>query len=135
MKTPLLISMLLVTAAASAEPMYVSDELVLSVYADKDSQSNRIATVKAGSKLEQLTRDGDYAQVQLADGREGWVRASYLTSREPAGARIKKLEDELKHARACPRLRGSSNRWRWRRRKSLRCPPNRPRLPRHNLAA
>jgi phage protein D len=86
---------------ARAETMYVSDELVLGVYSDK-AQSSRLTTLKSGASLEVLARDGEYMQVRLGDAREGWVKASYLTQREPAAARVKKLEDDLR------RLRGSA---------------------------
>jgi Bacterial SH3 domain len=83
---------------AQAETMYVSDELVLGVYSDK-AQSERVATLKSGASLEVLARDGEYVQVRLGDAREGWVKASYLTQREPAAARVKKLEDDLRRLR------------------------------------
>jgi uncharacterized protein YgiM (DUF1202 family) len=83
---------------AQAETMYVSDELVLGVYSDK-AQSARVTTLKSGASLEVLARDGEYVQVRLGDAREGWVKASYLTQREPAAARVKKLEDDLRRLR------------------------------------
>jgi SH3 domain protein len=78
--------------------MYVSDELVLGVYSDK-AQSARVTTLKSGASLEVLARDGEYIQVRLGDAREGWVKASYLTQREPAATRVKKLEDDLRRLR------------------------------------
>jgi len=38
--------------------------------------------------------------VRLPDGRTGWVKTAYLTTREPASVRIKQLQDELDRNRA-----------------------------------
>jgi uncharacterized protein YgiM (DUF1202 family) len=94
---------LLSTALAATGPMgtaYVSDDLVLGVYAEKDPQSTRLATLHSGAALEVLATDGEFTQVRLGDGRVGWVRSSFLITREPAAARVKELEDEISRARA-----------------------------------
>jgi uncharacterized membrane protein len=36
----------------------------------------------------------------LNDGTTGWVKSAYLTTREPAAARVKQLEEELDRSRA-----------------------------------
>ena len=36
----------------------------------------------------------------MADGTIGWVKSTYLTTREPATARVKQLEEELDRSRA-----------------------------------
>jgi uncharacterized protein YgiM (DUF1202 family) len=93
------LALLVLAVGARAETAYVSDELVLGVYADKTSNATRVTTLKSGASLEVLARDGEFANVRLTDGREGWVKSSYLTPREPAAARAKKLEEELQRVR------------------------------------
>jgi multidrug efflux pump subunit AcrA (membrane-fusion protein) len=41
-----------------------------------------------------LERSSSYAHVRLADGREGWVKATYLVADKPAAARVLELEAE-----------------------------------------
>ena len=79
---------------------YVSDELVLGVYADENSQGQRLATLHSGATLETISVSGEFTQVRLLDGTTGWVKSSYLTTKEPAVVRVKQLEEELDRSRA-----------------------------------
>ena len=92
-----------------AATAYVSDELVLGVYAEQTGQGQRLATLHSGATVETLVVNGEYTQVRLSDGTTGWVKSAYLTSQEPATVRIKKLQEELDVSRAttAPR-RGTS---------------------------
>lgn len=87
-------------ASAGAGTAYVSDELVLGVYAQPDGQGQRLATLHSGANLETLGVSGEYTQVRLSDGTNGWVKTSYLTTREPATARLKQLQDEMERSGA-----------------------------------
>ncbi|WP_116811164.1 SH3 domain-containing protein [Steroidobacter cummioxidans] len=85
-----------VETAAAAEPApqqrFVSDKLVLNVYSEPDQGSDRIATIQTGDAVEELERAGNLVRVRLAEGREGWVGASYLTSDAPAIVRLRELQ-------------------------------------------
>jgi TolA-binding protein len=85
------------TLAATA---YVSDELVLGVYAEQNSQGQRLATLHSGANVETLGVNGDFTQVRLNDGTTGWVKSAYLTTQVPATVRVKQLEEELDRMRA-----------------------------------
>ena len=87
-------------AGGRAAPAYVTDELVLGVYVDQSTQGQRLATLHSGASVETLAVSGESTQVRLPDGRTGWVKTSYLTTREPASVRIKQLQDELDRTRA-----------------------------------
>jgi len=91
-------AVLAVNARAATE--YVSDELVLGVYAEQNQQGQRLTTLHSGASVEALSTSGEYTQVRLADGTTGWVKSTYLTTREPATARVKQLEEELDRSRA-----------------------------------
>ena len=93
---------LLVLAAAKvmAATAYVSDELVLGVYADQNNQGQRLATLHSGASVETLAVSGEFTQVRLNDGTTGWVKSAYLTTQEPATRRVKELEEELDRTRA-----------------------------------
>ncbi len=84
----------------SAGPAYVSDELVLGVYAEQNNQGQRLATLHSGNSVEALAESGEFTQVRLSDGTTGWVKSAYLTTKEPAIVRVKQLEEELDRSRA-----------------------------------
>jgi hypothetical protein len=87
-------------SVAAAATAYVSDELVLGVYAEENNQGQRLATLHSGSSVETLAQNGDFTQVRLSDGTTGWVKSAFLTVNEPAVVRIKRLEEELDRNRA-----------------------------------
>ena len=90
----------LLAASAPGATAYVSDELVLGVYAEENNQGQRLATLHSGASVDTLSQSGDYTQVRLADGTTGWVKSTFLTSKEPAVVRVKQLEEELDRSRA-----------------------------------
>jgi hypothetical protein len=83
-----------------ADPAYVTDELVLGVYAEQNTQGQRLTTLHSGASVETLAVSGESTQVRLPDGRTGWVKTTYLTTHEPAVVRVKQLQDELDRNRA-----------------------------------
>jgi hypothetical protein len=85
---------------AAAATAYVSDELVLGVYAEQNNQGQRLATLHSGTSVETLAQQGDFTQVRLSDGTTGWVKSTFLTANEPAVVRVKHLEEELDRSRA-----------------------------------
>jgi hypothetical protein len=98
----LLLALLLAPLAArvTAATAYVSDELVLGLYAEQNNQGQRLATLHSGASVETLSVNGEFTEVRLNDGTTGWVKSAYLTTREPATARVKQLEEELDQRRA-----------------------------------
>jgi hypothetical protein len=88
------------SATATAATAYVTDELVLNVYAEENNQGQRLATLHSGASVETLSVNGEFTQVRLADGTTGWVKSSFLTPKEPASFRVKQLEEELERTRA-----------------------------------
>jgi hypothetical protein len=95
-----LIVALAVAPGGRAATAYVTDELVLGVYAEPSTQGARLATLHSGASVDTLEQNGDATRVRLADGVIGWVKSAYLTTAEPATVRLKQLQDELDRARA-----------------------------------
>jgi hypothetical protein len=91
---------MLVAANVTAATAYVSDELVLGVYAEQNNQGQRLATLHSGANVETLSVNGEFTEVRLNDGTTGWVKSAYLTTRVPATVRVKQLEEELDRRRA-----------------------------------
>jgi SH3-like domain-containing protein len=100
LKWPAALLAAVLAQSAAADPAYVSDELVLGVYAEENNQGQRLATLHSGSSVETLAQNGDFTQVRLTDGITGWVKSAYLTTKEPAVVRVKQLQEELDRNRA-----------------------------------
>jgi SH3-like domain-containing protein len=81
-----------------AQRRFVSDKLVLNVYAEPDQSSARVATIQTGDAVDELERTDNLVRVRLEDGREGWVGANFLVSDAPAAVRLRELEREQKAA-------------------------------------
>ena len=91
--------LLLLCAVASpavrAENLYVIEQLVVSVSSAPDGSGERIASVRSGDALEVLERSGDEVHVRTGSGREGWIRASYLSAEEPLRLRLAQRTAEV----------------------------------------
>jgi len=83
------------TAAAAAQTVYVTDSLRLGIHEAPDTSDKPFDNLVSGAAVEVLERDTSYARVRLADGREGWVKATYLVEQKPAQARLAELEAEI----------------------------------------
>jgi hypothetical protein len=90
----------LLAGNAAAATAYVTDELVLGVYATQNTQGQRLATLHSGAEVETLSINGDATEVRLPDGTRGWVKTAYLTNIEPAATRIKQMQEELDRTHA-----------------------------------
>src|SRR5688572_33450550 len=86
---------LVLCAAASAETAYVTDVLRLGIHATADTSDRAFENLVSGTAVEVLERNPNYARVRLADGREGWVKATFLVAEKPAAARVLELETEI----------------------------------------
>lgn len=73
-----------VPLAAVAESAYVTDTLRLGLHKAEDTSDRPFRNLESGQQLEVLNRSTYYAYVQLPDGTQGHVKASYLVSEKPA---------------------------------------------------
>jgi SH3 domain protein len=80
---------------AAAETVYVTDSLRLGLHAAPDTSDRPFENLVSGTAVEVLERNPSFARVRLADGREGWVKATFLVAGKPAAARVLELEAEL----------------------------------------
>lgn len=79
---------------ALAEPAYISERLYLGLYAVPDSTTEPIKTLASGTPVEVMQRLGEYVQLQLKDGTEGWARAEFVSQEPPAKTLVKELTTE-----------------------------------------
>lgn len=76
--------LVLVPLIAAAETAYVTDNLRLGLHQAADTGDRAFRTLDSGQALEVLSRDRNYAYVQLPDGARGYVKAAYLVDDKPA---------------------------------------------------
>ena len=69
--------------------------MVVSIASAPGPDGERIGQVKSGDKLELIEREGDEAHVRLANGKEGWIKASYLSTEEPLQHRLTERTAEV----------------------------------------
>lgn len=70
--------------AALAETAYVTDNLRLGLHQAVDTSDRAFRTLESGQTVEILTRDRNYAHVQLPNGVLGYVKVNYLVYEKPA---------------------------------------------------
>ena len=81
--------------AVRADPIYVIEQLVVSVTSTPDADGERIGQVKSGDKLELLERQGEEAHVRLPNGKDGWIKSSYVTPEPPLQTRLTERTAEV----------------------------------------
>ena len=74
----------LLPLSALGQTAYVTDNLRLGLYEAEDTSGRATRMLESGQAMEILSRDRNYANVQLPDGSEGWVKATYLVDIKPA---------------------------------------------------
>src|SRR5882724_2017395 len=74
----------LMSLSVHADQLFVSDKLVISVYTEANQDSDKLTTIDSGDAVEALEKAEGYTHIRLADGREGWVKSSYLNAQTPA---------------------------------------------------
>jgi len=104
--------LVLVPLLAGAETAYITDNLKLGLHQAADTSDRAFRTLESGQAMEILSRDRNYAHVQLPDGAQGYVKAAYLVSEKPArlivaetqseSDRVSREIEELRRAFAAP---------------------------------
>jgi len=90
----------LAVPCASAETMYVTDQLRLRMHAEPRDNAPAVANLSSGDAVEVLERGTYFLMVRTADGREGWAKSAFLVSAKPARLRVLELEESLAEAQA-----------------------------------
>ncbi len=86
--------------ARAADTLYVVEQVVVSVSSTADGSGERIGTLKSGDRVELIERAGEAVHVRLPDGKDGWLRAIYLSGDEPLRPRLQQSEAELTRLKA-----------------------------------
>ena len=95
LRASLWVALALASSVSHAETTYVNDQLIVGVTATTEAESERVAQVKSGDKLEVIERDGDQTHIKLSNGKDGWVKSSYLTNEPPPQVRLTERTAEV----------------------------------------
>jgi SH3 domain protein len=87
--------LLLMPLMAGAETAYITDKLKLGLHQAADTSDRAFRTLESGQQMEILSRDRNYAQVQLPDGVQGYVKAAYLVFEKPAKLIVAETQAEV----------------------------------------
>ena len=79
-----IVVLVLLPVIAVAETAYITDNLRLGLHQRADTSDRAFRMLESGQELEIISRDRNYANVQLPDGARGYVKAAYLVSEKPA---------------------------------------------------
>jgi SH3 domain protein len=91
--------LILLPMQAFAETAYVTDNLRLGLHRAQDTSDRAFQTLDSGQQLEIISRDRNYAQVELPDGTPGYVKVAYLVFDKPAKLIVAETEAELQAVR------------------------------------
>ena len=108
----LLVVLTLLPLAVAAETAYVTDTLQLGLHQAQDTSDRPFRNLDSGQEMEVLSRTTYYANVQLPDGTQGYVKAGFLVDAKPAklivaetraeADRLKQELEELRQSFAAP---------------------------------
>ena len=99
-RASLLVLLLGLYGGAHAETWYVTDKVLIGLYAEATSSSVLIKTLPTGTRLEVLEKGDDFWLVKEPGGGSGWMEASYLIERKPAQEVVLELSDKNKQTQA-----------------------------------
>ena len=88
----LVLLLCLFSASVYGETMYVSDVLKLTLRTGPSIENKIIAVIESGQMMEVIEFGDEWSQVQLPNGKEGWVLSRYLTTNETNNIKLERLE-------------------------------------------
>ena len=90
----ILLLVLALSTSAAAETVYLTDSFQAGLYEDKSLDTPIIKTITAGTPLELIKREKNFAYVRDPQGVSGWIDNSYLVATAPAAGGNTKLRAE-----------------------------------------
>ena len=90
----------LLPLVVAAETAYVTDTLQLGLHRAADTSDQPFRSLDSGQEMEVLSRTRYYANVQLPDGTQGYVKAGFLVDRKPAKLIVAETQAEVERLTA-----------------------------------
>jgi len=95
MKSFIVFFIVLFSTVVQAETMYVGNIIEITVRTGPGIDYKIVAMIKSGETVEVLNPEEiekDWSLVRITNGKEGWVLSRFLTSKEPDGLVLERLE-------------------------------------------
>lgn len=98
-------------SAQSVATRYISDETAITLRENKGMNAPVAALLKSGTKVELIEEDSasGYSKVRVAQGREGWVLARYLSTEPAAREKLVAVQAQLAEQQALVRKLENEN--------------------------
>jgi SH3 domain protein len=77
--------------AAAAPKAYISDRLILGLYAQPDPTATPIKSLPSGLQVQILETRDAFVRIRMVDGNEGWARAEFITTELPAKVQLQQV--------------------------------------------
>ncbi len=87
--------LVLLTAPAGAETVYVADRFEIGVHDNINIDSAIVAVIPSGTALTVVDRNGEFVKVTTPDGVRGWVDTRYIVSDKPSVALLEEHDAKL----------------------------------------
>ncbi|NNL67841.1 MAG: TIGR04211 family SH3 domain-containing protein [Myxococcales bacterium] len=97
--TALALALLLLATPATAQEVWVKDEVNLNLRTGPGNQYRITGLLKTGDSVRIVKRGEGWTQVRLSDGKQGWVPAGFLMAEAPAATRVDRMEHETRELR------------------------------------
>ena len=96
MKYLLILSLLvLLPSLSTAETVYVTDMLKLSVHEKPQSKGNKITTLSSGDPITVLETVPGYSKIRTQGNEIGWTKSAYLVKDKPPRLIVDQLTQQL----------------------------------------
>ena len=89
-----LIGLVCTAAVSSAETKYVAEEFEITMRTGPGTDNKIIALIPSGRQVEVIKPGDEWTEVQLANGKQGWVLSRYLTSELPNEIKLERLDNK-----------------------------------------
>jgi SH3 domain protein len=86
---------LLIAAMAHAETLYVTDKMQITFRTGPGNDRKILSLLNSGQQVTFLQPEGEWANVSLQNGKEGWVLQRYLSAEVPCRIRIEDVSQAL----------------------------------------
>jgi len=86
---------IIVPDKVQAETRYIGDTLIVTLRDGPDNTFRTLKTVRTGTPLTVLDKQGAYLKVKTDDGIIGWVARQYTVSEPPSMLLVPKLKDKI----------------------------------------
>ncbi len=80
---------------AHAETQYVTDKMQITFRSGPGNDRKILSLLNSGQQVALLRSEGEWAEVSLQNGKEGWVLQQYLSAEVPCRIRIKDVTQAL----------------------------------------